>query len=368
MNFERIDMLRTQIEIYGFDGAVMIPGPTLFYLTGQSFHLMERPVVLIVPREKTPVVILPEMESDRLEAAGTALNVFSYGEDDASRSAAFEQATAMIGFDQRLIAIEPLIFRYLEFDLLSSSAPRWEFQSGVELFTALREKKGPSEIEAMRKAVDIAETALIAALPLIKIGMSEHDLAAELVVQLLRAGSEPELPFQPIVASGPNSALPHSTPTERMLAPGDVLILDWGARSNGYISDITRTFAVGDVDPELNLIHQIVLEANAAGRAAARPGATCHAVDQAARQVIQEAGYGEYFIHRTGHGIGLEAHEPPNIRSGEMYALEPGMTFTIEPGIYMLGSAGVRIEDNLLITNDGQETLTSLDRTLDVVG
>jgi Xaa-Pro dipeptidase len=170
------------------------------------------------------------------------------------------------------------------------------------------------------------------------------------------------------VASGPNSALPHATPTDRQLAPGDLLIIDWGARSGGYISDITRTFAVGEVDPEFNRIHQVVLEANIAGQSAVRPGATCNAVDQATRQVILDAGYGERFIHRTGHGIGLEPHEPPNIRSGEMVPLEAGMTFTVEPGIYLPGRAGVRIEDNVVVTENGVETLTVLERSLEVVG
>lgn len=367
MDDQRVELLRSRCAVHGFDGAIIIPGPTLFYLTGKSFHLMERPVVLIVTREHNPVVVLPELESARLDAGGSALELFSYGEDDASRSAAFQRATASIGLDRHIIAIEPLIFRYFEYELLRSAAPDWVFRSGSDLFTKLRVTKDFSEIESLREAVAIAESALNATRPLIKIDMTERELAAELVVQLLRAGSEPELPFQPIVASGPNSALPHATPSGRKLAAGDLLILDWGARANGYISDITRTFAVGEVDPRHSTIHQIVLEANAAGRSAVRPGVSSHAVDLAARQIIQAAGYGEYFLHRTGHGIGLEAHEPPNIRSGEQSALEPGMTFTVEPGIYLNGSGGVRIEDNILVTDAGLETLTSLERTLDIV-
>lgn len=368
MNPKRIEALDGRLKQFGFDGAILIPGSTLYYLTGYSFHLMERPVFLLVVRGQTPVIVLPDLERPRVTASPSSLELFSYAEDDASRSAALQKAIDRVGSTALDMAIEPLIMRYFELDLLRSAAPDWTFRSGDELFSALRARKDPAEIEYIQRAVDIAETALQKTIPLIKVGMTEDELAAELVVQLLRAGSEPDLPFQPIVASGPNSALPHATPTNRRLAKGDLLILDWGARSGGYVSDITRTFALGEIDPEYSRIHQIVLEANIAGRSAAQPGVTCHAVDLAARQIILESGYGEYFIHRTGHGIGLEAHEPPNVRAENMDPLEAGMTFTIEPGIYLPGRAGVRIEDNLHVTDGGARTMTSLTRTLDLVG
>jgi len=166
------------------------------------------------------------------------------------------------------------------------------------------------------------------------------------------------------VASGPNSASGHAFPTERKLAAGDLLVIDWGASAAGYFADITRTFAVGEVEEELAKVHRIVQEANAAGRAAVRAGATCGSVDDAARSVIQAAGYGEYFIHRTGHGLGMEIHEEPYMRAGNEMVLEPGMTFTIEPGIYLPGRGGVRIEDNMVVTEDGGESLTDLRREL----
>lgn len=368
MDNDRIEQLVNLLERYGFDGAVTIPGPTQRYLISRSFHLMERPVILTVVRGGRPVIVLPELEKDRVQDEAMNLDVISYGEDDTSRKEAFQKMVDLVGDAALTIAVEPLSLRYYEYDLLRSTAPDWDFQDGGKVFTALRIQKDRTEVEHMRAAVQIAEQAVQATLPSISVGMSERELAAELVVQLLRAGSEPELPFQPIVASGPNSALPHSTPSDRQLTAGDLLILDWGARKDGYISDITRTYAIGEVAPELRQIQQIVLEANAAGRDAVQPGATCAAVDQAARQVIQDAGYGEYFTHRTGHGIGLEAHEPPYIRSGDAEMLEAGMTFTVEPGIYLAGKGGVRIEDNVLVTADGVETLTTLDRAFEVVG
>jgi Xaa-Pro dipeptidase len=223
-------------------------------------------------------------------------------------------------------------------------------------------------VEAIRKAVKIAQDALEATIPFIKIGMTEKELSSELVTQLLKHGSEPEMPFSPIVSGGPNAANPHASPTERKLQTGDLLVVDWGAASDGYISDLTRTFAVGEVDEEWQKIHKIVQEANAAGRAAGRPGAPCAHVDKAAREVIEKSGYGKYFTHRTGHGIGMEGHEEPYLRGDNMQLLEPGMAYTVEPGIYIPGRNGVRIEDNVVITETGADVLSDMPREIRVVG
>ncbi len=179
-----------------------------------------------------------------------------------------------------------------------------------------------------------------------------------------RHGSEPELPFQPIVAAGPNSANPHATPTDRPIQPGDLLIIDWGATHHGYFSDLTRTFAIGEVAPELAHITEVCLQANAAGRAAARPGIPAGEVDAAARKVIEEAGYGEFFTHRTGHGLGLDVHERPFIFGGNPDVLQPGMTFTVEPGIYLPHRGGVRVEDDVVITPEGARSLSDMPRAL----
>lgn len=220
----------------------------------------------------------------------------------------------------------------------------------------------------MRRAVKIAQDALEATIPLIRIGMTEKELSSELVVQLLKHGSEPEMPFAPIVSGGPNAANPHASPSERRLQAGDLLVVDWGATYDGYISDLTRTFAVGEVDEEYQKIHRIVQDANAAGRAAAGPGVPCASVDKAARDVIEGAGYGQYFTHRTGHGIGMEGHEEPYMRGDNMQLLEPGMAFTVEPGIYLPDRNGVRIEDNVVITDSGVDVLSDMPREIRVVG
>jgi Xaa-Pro dipeptidase len=256
----------------------------------------------------------------------------------------------------------------LEFRYVRDGAPEADYPDASDALSALRLRKDRSEVEAMRRAVRIAQDALEATIPLIKIGMTEKELSSELVTQLLKCGSEPELPFAPIVSSGPNSANPHASPTERKLQAGDLLVVDWGATYDGYISDLTRTFAVGEVDEEYRKIHQIVQDANAAGRAAGKPGVPCANVDKAARDVIEKAGYGVYFTHRTGHGIGMEGHEEPYMRGDNMQLLEPGMAFTVEPGIYLPNRNGVRIEDNVVITETGADVLSDMPREIRTVG
>ena len=175
------------------------------------------------------------------------------------------------------------------------------------------------------------------------------------------------MPFSPIVASVPNSANPHAFPGDRQLARGDLLIIDWGANVGGYYSDLTRTFAIGQPEDEMKLIAQTVMWANTAAREIAGPGKAAQEVDRAARKVIEDAGYGQYFIHRTGHGLGMEVHEAPYIREGNPLRLEPGMTFSVEPGIYIPGRGGVRIEDDVVITDQGLQSFSDLPRGLKIL-
>jgi Xaa-Pro dipeptidase len=224
--------------------------------------------------------------------------------------------------------------------------------------------KGSQEIEFMQEAARVAECALAATISGIKPGVTEKEISAKLVGRLLHHGSDPELPFFPIVSFGSNSANPHATPTDRRLKTGDLVLIDWGANISGYYSDITRTFVMGDADPELEKITEFVRKANAAARAAVKPGVKASSVDLAARKVIDQSGYGDFFTHRTGHGLGREAHEEPYISSFDQTELSPGMTFTIEPGIYLPNRGGVRIEDNVVVTEEGCLSFTQLPREL----
>jgi Xaa-Pro dipeptidase len=355
------------MKAQGLDAIALNPGPSLYYLTGLSFHMMERPVIALFTPDQHPCLVLPELERAKAEAA-PGLELISYGEEEESRREALARACASRGLPGKRIGVEPLRFRVYELRLLEQACPGSPLASADGALAPLRQAKDEGEVAAIRHAVAIAEAAMAATLPLIRAGMREHELASELTMQLLRAGSDPELPFSPIVASGPNSALPHAVPGDREISAGDLLILDWGATYRGYISDLTRTFAVGEIEAELARIHEIVQQSNSAGRWAVMPEGTCGGVDQAARAVIAASGYGEFFIHRTGHGIGLEPHEPPYIRGDSAERLAPGMVFTVEPGIYLPGRGGVRLEDNVLVTAEGGESLTTFPRDLKVVG
>jgi Xaa-Pro dipeptidase len=368
MTLARLDRLTSALQASGLDAVALNPGPTLKYLTGLGFHLMERPVVLLVVPGQEPAIVLPELEMLKVEMLPYKAQAFPYGENPEEWENAFRNAAGALGLDGKRIGVEPRAMRLLEFRYIKAGAPEADFPDASDVLAGLRLRKDQQEVAAMRQAVKIAQAALEATLPLIKTGMTEKELSAELVVQLLKHGSEPELPFSPIVSGGPNSANPHASPSERRLQPGDLLVVDWGAGYDGYISDLTRTFAVGQVDPEFEKIHKIVQEANAAGRAAGKPGAPCAAVDKAARAVIDAAGYGQFFTHRTGHGIGMEGHEDPYMRGDNMQLLEPGMAYTVEPGIYLPGRNGVRIEDNMVITAAGVDCLSDMPRHLRIVG
>lgn len=368
MTQSRLDKLNDSLRTSDLDAVILNPGPTLTHLTGLRFHLMERPVVLLFARDQVPAIVLPELELQKVASLPYDLQVFAYPENPSEWGNAFRRATQTLGLDGKRVGVEPRQLRLLEFHYVRDGAPEAEYPDASGVLAGLRLRKDASEVEAMRRAVKIAQEALEATLPYIQVGMAEKELAAELVTQLLRHGSEPEIPFSPIVSGGPNAANPHASPSDRTLQAGDLLVIDWGAAHDGYISDLTRTFAVGEVDEEYRKIHRIVQEANAAGRAAAGPGVPCANVDKAARAVIEQAGYGAYFTHRTGHGIGMEGHEEPYMRGDNMQLLEPGMAFTVEPGIYLPDRNGVRIEDNVVITETGAEVLSDMPREIRVVG
>jgi len=262
----RLTRIQDALQRASLDALVLNPGPTMIYASGLVFHLMERPVVFVIPAEGPPALILPEFERTKGEDCRLRPVLFTYTEDPASRHATFEAASRRLGLPSRRLGVEPLRMRVFELRLLEAASPGAQFLSAEDLITGLRVAKDAAEIETMRRAVLAAESAFRATVPLIKLGMTERELASELTVQLLRAGSDSELPFSPIVASGPNSALPHGVPTDRRLERGDFLIIDWGATVEGYISDLTRTLALEPVDPELARVHGIVLEANQAGR------------------------------------------------------------------------------------------------------
>jgi len=358
---KRLQGLRQQQATHDLDYVALMPGANLRYLTGLNLHLYERPIVFFFHREGCPTSILPTLEAPRIEAnLPFEAELFVYS-DEEGHQPAFERACRALNLAGKRLGVEFLNMRVLELKQLEQYAPGCQTLDAGGVISELRMIKDAEEVEHMRQAIRITEQALQEVADAIQPGRADSEIAAELKIAFLRAGAQ-GMSFEPIVGVGPDSASSHVVPSGRVIEPGDLIVIDCGVTYQGYAADITRTFAVGPIAPQLERVYEIVKEANAAGRAAVRPGVSAQEVDRAARQVIGRAGYGEYFVHRTGHGLGLEIHEPPYIVEGNEELLQPGMTFTVEPGIYLPGQGGVRIEDDVLVTPQGAETLTTFPR------
>ena len=257
------------------------------------------------------------------------------------------------------IGYDPSLMSVAEFKVLKKECKPAGFVEAGGLFGPLRARKDKGEIKTMRQAIDVAQKAFLATMRWVKPGLTERAIAAKLVYEMQKRGAMGET-FPSIVASGPNSSIPHATPGDRKLKKNEILLFDWGAHVDWYGSDLTRVMWLGSIPRRLRKIYDIVRESHDAGIEAVRPGVTAHEVDRAARRVIEKAGFGKRFNHATGHGVGLVAHEIPRIGKGTETELQEGMVITIEPGIYLPGVGGVRLEDDILVTKRGYEVLTTL--------
>ena len=275
-------------------------------------------------------------------------------------------ALDQLGARGKTIGVEGLQMRFFEGEIIRQCASGAAVIDATEPLSELRLIKDAEEIASLRRAINISERALQALFDEVQVGMRETEAAAILERHIEALGGD-GLSFGTILHAGANTPLPHSGPLDYRIQHGDPLIVDFGATYNGYCADITRTVFVGEVTDEQREFYAVVQRANEVGRQAARPGVTCESVDMATRQVFIDAGYERLLRHRTGHGLGMEAHEAPYIVIGNKQVLAPGMVFTIEPGIYRMGEIGVRIEDNMLITEEGAESLTTFPRELLVV-
>jgi Xaa-Pro dipeptidase len=365
----RVKALQSLQKAHGVECVALVPGANLRYFTGLAMHLSERPAVAFIPAQGPVTMLLPVLEAP---AARTRLpqdaHLLTYS-DEEGHEHIFHQVVAELDLKGRPIGVEYLAMRLLEMRRIEQAVPGSSLLATEPWLPQLRMSKDEGEIAAMRRAIEIAERAIqrLLAEGAIRPGRTELQVAADLQIAMLREGGQGEA-FPPIVVAGPNSAFPHAGPSDRPLAEGDLVIVDWGTVYEGYRSDITRTYVLGAPAPEMIRIHDAVLAANQAGRLAARAKMPAQEVDRAARRAITLAGYGDYFLHRTGHGLGLETHEPPYMVEGNLEMLGPGMTFTVEPGIYVPGLGGVRIEDDVLVTASGSETLTTLPRDLISLG
>lgn len=348
------------------DAVAIVPGANLLYFTGLNYHTSERPIVALFTRDGNFSIIVPQLEAPQLHnRPDLEARIFSWTDTEGYQNA-FAEAVRGLGLDEagKTLGVDGLTMRVTEWLAFQSIAPALQVKAVEKDLVHIRAIKHADEVGFIKEAIDVAEKALAQLLTEVKVGMTEREIAQRLNDLMASFGSE-EPAFGTLVQTGPNSAVPHGNVTDRPLEENDFLLIDFGARVAGYPSDITRTFCLGTPTAEMQKIYDTVLAANTAAREATRPGVSMGAIDKAARDVIEAAGYGEYFIHRTGHGLGLDVHEPiPQIASGVSDLLEAGMAFTIEPGIYVPQIGGVRVEDNILVTEDGAEVLTSFPRQL----
>lgn len=369
---DRLARAQAELRANG-SGALLIGlGADMRYLIGYGAHALERLTMLVLTVDGWPALVAPRLEAMAAAAspAGEAglVEVLPWDEtDDPYRLVAARVADLAAG--SRLLVDPVLPARHLL--ALQAAIPGSAFGLATEVTRALRIVKGADEIELLRRAAHAADrvVAQIAAGRLA--GRTEADVSREVRERLIAEGHE-SAPFA-IVASGPNGASPHHEASDRVIAPGDPIVLDIGGTLEGYGSDITRMLWVtgGDPDrgptPAFLEAFNLVRRAQAAASDAVRPGARCDELDAVARDIIREGGYGDAFIHRLGHGIGLEGHEEPYLVAGNAEPLRPGVAFSIEPGIYLAGTFGVRIEDIVVCGTDGPDVLNRAPRDLLVV-
>lgn len=332
------------------------------YLTGFRTEPHERLLALVV-REAEAALIVPGLDEESARAAAAGVEVLAWrdGEDP------WEVVRAVVGASSGRLAVEKEHLRLAAWERLDSIAGGGGAPADVTTpIRAMRVRKDSEEIGRLERAAQITDEVTERLLSRLAAGQSELEMASAVALQVAEAGAQ--LAFDTIVQSGPNSAQPHLPPTGRRVERGELLLLDFGAAWEGYRADITRMAVIGEPDARQREVHAVVLAAHDAAIAAIRPGAAVGAVDAAAREVIRGAGLGDSFIHRTGHGLGLEAHEDPSLDPGSRLALEEGMVVTIEPGVYIPGWGGVRIEDDVVVEAAGPRLLTQADRSLAVVG
>jgi Xaa-Pro aminopeptidase len=352
----RLTHLQAAMQAAKVDLVAIGPTANMRYLLGYAPHPDERLCLLLVSPE-TAKIVVPTLNAEDV-AAHTDLNLERWPDAEGPQQA-LKRALAELSVER--LAIDGAMRADFLLPLLTASAPK-DTLTVEALLAPLRARKSVEEIEALALAAAQADRAMQAAVDACRPGVTEAEVAWVAEEAFRKDGAETVM-FT-LIASGPHGAFPHHHSGPRRLQQDDAIIIDIGATLNGYQSDITRMVFLGEPPAEILKAYQAVLEANERGRAAVKPGITAQAVDQAARNTLEAAGYGDYFIHRTGHGLGLEIHESPWIMAGNEQVLEEGMVFSVEPGVYFPGQFGIRVEDIVAVTATGVRTLTGFDHQL----
>ncbi len=357
----RIEQVRNYLRDKNAHVALMTPSPNFEYLTGIRYHMRERLIALLLTQDGEPFIIAPAFEVSNLSRMTWIKDFVPWSEDEDP----YDVISSRLG-DVNIDTVA--------LDETMPIGVYWSFSSHIKgikktaslsnLFRTMRLHKSEEELELMRKAGHIIDKAVMKAFEEATIGMTELELQRIVHEEITRQGGVPTFAA---VQFGENSALPHAEPGSRRLKEGDIVLLDCGCAVDGYNTDMTRVAVVGDPTDLQKKIYSIVLKAQELAIEKVTPGMTCGTTDGIARRVIEEENYGEYFTHRLGHGIGLEVHEPPYIVRGNSMELEPRMVHSIEPGIYLEGKFGIRIEDLVVIRDDGCEVITYSPKELHVI-
>jgi Xaa-Pro aminopeptidase len=355
----RIARARERMQALGVDVLLLSTGADLPYLTGYEAMPLERLTMLVVPVVGDAVLVIPRLEAPRVDVPDDAFTLAPWDETQDP----IEIVARLVG-RARSAAVGDHTWARFVLDL-QRSLPDVEFRRAVDVTGPLRVVKDAAEVEALRAAAHAVDAIAAVMRERPFGGRRELDVHRELVERMLDAGHD-RANFA-IVATGPNAASPHHDPTARVIADGDVVLCDFGGTMRGYCSDITRMFVVGEPAPEVRDAYAVLVDAQEQSVRSATVGTPCAAVDAAARRVITDAGYGDFFVHRTGHGIGVEAHEDPYVVAGNETPLVPGHAFSVEPGIYLPGRFGLRLEDIVVATAAGPERLNQAPRDLAIV-
>lgn len=348
----------------GVDAVALVPGPNFTRAVQHSFGSHERPFMLVIPADGPAAALVPNLEQGSWDLVGFNGAVFDWRDQDG-----YDEAFAglMRHLSISSLAVEGQVMRVFVHHALKAAQPDLEIIEAESKISALRMIKTSDDIAAIQAAIDISERALTRTLASVKLGQTEKQIEQTLVRILFEEGAD-DLAFTPIVAAGVASAMPHARARDDYaVTAGDALLIDFGARSKGFCSDITRTVFLDHVSDEGSAVYDTVLRANLAGLSVTRAGVTAHEIDDAVISVLEASSYADRIRTKTGHGLGREVHEAPYIMRGNDMVLPAGTVYTNEPGLYEIGNFGVRIEDDVLITEDGYETLTHFPKDLTVL-
>ncbi|PGL69770.1 Xaa-Pro peptidase family protein [Bacillus sp. AFS055030] len=361
---DRLQEVQTFLQKQGIPGGLVTSRHNIFYLSNFDYNPHERLIGIFVFPNDEPIIITPAMEVPMIKEAGWKHSILSYTDSD--------HPWVLVGHlienrnKMKKFAVEKHDISYFYIEKLQQIFGEVEFASLDSILTEMRLVKDANEIEILREAAAFADYGVKVGIEALKDGITELEVVGKIEFELKKKGIK-EMSFSPIVLFGQNSSNPHGASGGNKLKKGDTALFDLGVKYKGYCSDITRTVMYGHPNNELVRIYQTVLQANLEGLEASQPGTRIGDVDLFGRRVIQAAGYGDFFPHRIGHGLGIDIHEAPSINDVNDGLLKSGMVITIEPGIYHPNLGGIRIEDDVVITDSGYEVLTKFPKELMIV-